>query len=402
MTTAAGTEVTERASSPLELLFDLTYAVAVGVAADHFAELVEAGSLGDATIGFVFAMVAILVSWINYSWFASAFDTDDWFHRACTMIQMVGVIILALGLPATFASIVDGSFVDIRLLVTCYVVMRIAMVALWLRTGRRETAFRRVARRNVFALAAVQIAWITLAAAEIPLGPTIAVVLVLGVAELVVPMVAQGGAAGTPWHPLHIADRYRAFAIITLGEGVVGTVASSGGILGGRETMDTQTAVVVVAGIGITFAVWWIYFSVPFGELLTHRPTRGYLFGYGHIPVFIAIAAIGAGLRVTGNALAGHTTLGHAGVTATVALPVAVYLLAVGNLAVFLGRTARWVRVVTPAITDAIALGAIGFAAAGLPLEWALIVVMVAAFITVAGWEASVRSEDATPIGPGG
>jgi low temperature requirement protein LtrA len=398
--TAAEIEVTERSSSPLELLFDLTYAVAVGVAADHLADLVEVGNVGDATMGFVFAMTAILVSWINYSWFASAFDTDDWFHRICTMIQMVGVIILALGLPATFSSIAEGTFVDIRLLVTGYVVMRVAMVALWLRTARREPSFRRVADRNVVALVAVQLAWIALAVAEIPLGPAIAVVVILGVAELIVPVVAQGGAAGTPWHPLHIADRYRAFAIITLGEGVIGTVASSGGILGGRETIDAQTAIVVVAGIGITFAVWWIYFSVPFGELLVGRPTRGYLFGYGHIPVFISIAAIGAGLRITGSALSGHTSISHAGVTATVALPVAIYLLAAGNLAVLLGRTMRWVRIVTPAITDAIALGAIGLAAAGLPLEWALIAVMLAAFITVAGWESSLRSVEALADSP--
>jgi len=389
--TAGETELSERSSSPLELLFDLTYAVSVGVAADHFAELVEAGNLGDGTMGFIFAMVAILVSWINYSWFASAFDTDDWFHRACTMVQMIGVIILALGLPATFASISDGTFVDIRLLVTGYVVMRVGMVALWLRAARQRPDHRRVAHRNVVVLVGVQVAWIALAVAEVPLGPAIVVVVVLGVAELIVPVVAQGGAADTPWHPLHIADRYRAFAIITLGEGVVGTVASSGGILGGRVTIDAQTAVVVVAGIGITFAVWWVYFSVPFGALLVDRPTRGYLFGYGHIPVFIAIAAVGAGLRVTGSALSGLSSLGHAAVTATVAVPVAIYLLAVGNLAVLLGRSARWVRIVTPAITDSIALGAIGLAAAGLPLEWALIVVMVAMFITVAGWEWSIR-----------
>ena len=47
------------------MLFDLTYAVAVGVAADQLADLVEVGNIGDGTMGFVFAMVAISVSWIN-------------------------------------------------------------------------------------------------------------------------------------------------------------------------------------------------------------------------------------------------------------------------------------------------------------------------------------------------
>ena len=36
---------------------------------------------------------------MNFSWFASVYDTDDWIYRLTTMLQMVGVIVLALGLP---------------------------------------------------------------------------------------------------------------------------------------------------------------------------------------------------------------------------------------------------------------------------------------------------------------
>lgn len=398
-------EISERSSSALELLFDLTYAVSVGVAADQLAELVASNQIGSGIIGFVFGMVAILVSWINFSWFASAFDTDDLFHRMCTMIQMIGVIVVALGLPTAFKSIVDGPFVDIRILVTGYVIMRLAMIALWMRTARREPAYRTIAHRNAAALVVVQIGWIALAIAEIPLGPTIVAVLILGVAELAVPVFAQGRAEGTPWHPLHIADRYSAFAIITLGEGVVGTVASSSGILGGRVTIDAQAVLLIVAGIGITFAAWWIYFCVPFGRLLVARPARAYVFGYGHIPVYIAIAAIGAGLRVVGRELEGSASLDRAEVTATVALPVLLYLLAVGNLAAWLGWGVRRIRVVTPAITGAFILGAIAAAAAGLSLEAALIIVMGATMVTAIGWELSNAynphvPSGAQPLGP--
>ena len=44
-------------------------------------------------------MFAVVWAWINFTWFASAYDTDDWVYRVMTMVQMVGVIILALGLP---------------------------------------------------------------------------------------------------------------------------------------------------------------------------------------------------------------------------------------------------------------------------------------------------------------
>jgi low temperature requirement protein LtrA len=37
--------------------------------------------------------LAISWAWINFSWFASAYDTDDWIYRLTTMLQMVGVIV---------------------------------------------------------------------------------------------------------------------------------------------------------------------------------------------------------------------------------------------------------------------------------------------------------------------
>jgi hypothetical protein len=47
-----------------------------------------------------------------------------------------------------------------------------------------------------------------------------------------------------------------------------------------------------MAGPG-RLALWWTYFTTPFGELLASRPRRGYHFGYGHIPLLMAIAATG-------------------------------------------------------------------------------------------------------------
>lgn len=88
-----------RAVTPLELLFDLTFVVAVGTAANHFAELLAEGHPAEAVAAFALAMFGISVAWINFSWFASAFGTDDWLHRVLTMVQMCGVVVFSLGLP---------------------------------------------------------------------------------------------------------------------------------------------------------------------------------------------------------------------------------------------------------------------------------------------------------------
>ncbi len=58
---------------------------------------------------------------MNYTWFASAYDTDDWVFRLATMVQMVGVIVLALGLPQMFESIDHGDTLDNGVMVAGYV-----------------------------------------------------------------------------------------------------------------------------------------------------------------------------------------------------------------------------------------------------------------------------------------
>src|SRR3712207_3424897 len=82
-------------------------------------------------------------AWINFTWFASAYDTDDWVFRLATMVQMFGVLVLALGLPEMFASVDEGDVVDNRVMVAGYVVMRVALVFQWLRAARQDPARRR-------------------------------------------------------------------------------------------------------------------------------------------------------------------------------------------------------------------------------------------------------------------
>src|ERR1043165_1504183 len=100
-----------RTATPLELLFDLTFVVAFGTAADELAHFLAADHVWDGIVGFAFATFAVSWAWINFSWFASAYDTDDWIYRLTTMVQMVGVLILALGLSDMFESLLHGGHV---------------------------------------------------------------------------------------------------------------------------------------------------------------------------------------------------------------------------------------------------------------------------------------------------
>jgi low temperature requirement protein LtrA len=118
-----------RSATPLELLFDLTFVVAFSIAGNEFAHLVAEGHYGSALAGFALAMFGVCWAWINFSWFASAYDIDDWFYRILTMVQMVGVAVFSLGIPDMFKSVDAGGLFDGKVIVGGYVIMRLAMVA---------------------------------------------------------------------------------------------------------------------------------------------------------------------------------------------------------------------------------------------------------------------------------
>src|ERR1700758_1863828 len=162
-----------RVATPLELLFDLTFVVGLGTAASEFARALSAHHIGSGLAGFVFATFAVWWAWVNFSWFASAYDTDDWVYRLTTMVQMAGVIILALGLPQTFASIEEGRHIDNRVMVAGYVVMRVAMVAQWLRAAKQDPAHRPACQTYAVTVSVAQIGWVGLIFADTSVGVTL-------------------------------------------------------------------------------------------------------------------------------------------------------------------------------------------------------------------------------------
>src|SRR6185312_11198096 len=80
---------------------------------------------------------------------------------------------------------------------------------------------------------------------------------------------------------------------------------------------------------GLTFGMWWSYFVLPSGDVLHHHRERSFGWGYGHMPLFAAIAGTGAGLHVAGYYLEHETHLGSVATVLSVAVPVAVYVLMV-------------------------------------------------------------------------
>ena len=377
-----------RASTPLELLFDLTFVVAVGQAANLFAHSVFEGHTWTGLIAFAIGVFAIVWAWINFSWFASAFDTDDWVFRVVTMVQMVGVCIAALGLPNLFHSIDEGGHVDNRILVIGYVIMRLAMVSQWLRAARQAPEHRACSLAYATWICAAQVGWVALAIANLALVPTLLVIVVLNFVEFLGPWRAEhlsGG--GTPWHAEHIAERYSLFAIIALGEGVVGTVAALSSVEDAAGGITSDVLLVGAAGIALTFGMWWTYFTVPSGEVLSVHRERGFVWGYGQVVVFAAIIATGAGLHVAALRLEDDTHISALGAVLCVAVPVGLYVISIlGVYSLLVGEFDTfhiWVTVGTILVLA----GAVLMAAAGVRMPLCLVVVAASLLVPVIGYE---------------
>lgn len=372
-----------RAATPLELLFDLAFVVAFGTAANELAHALAADHVISGLVAFAFATFAISWAWINFTWFASAYDTDDWLYRLATMVQMVGVLVFALGLPAMFASVDHGDTLDNDVMVWGYVVMRAAMLFQWWRAHRHDPDRRPAHRVYMVSIATAQVLWCLTAIIDLPVTTTFVVMIAPFLIELGGPFYAERRLGGTPWHPHHIAERYGLMVIIALGEGMIGTMASLTAL--GGLTLDI--ALLALAGTAMTFGMWWTYFVLPHGEILHARRERSFGWGYGHMPLLGAIVAVGAGLHVAAYYLDHHTKLSLVATVLTVVVPLAFYVLALYVFYAVISRSTDPFHLLLIALSIAFLVAPVAMAANDVGMVWCLLVLSLTPWVTVIGYE---------------
>jgi low temperature requirement protein LtrA len=326
---ARNTEELHRVSTPLELLFDLCFVVAVSQAARELNDSLSVNDFRTGIVGFLAVFFAIWWAWVNFTWFASAYDTDDLAYRLLTFVQIIGVLILAVGVPAAFLHS------DFTVITIGYVVMRIALVTQWLRAASGEPSGRSAARRYAAAIALVQIGWV--ARLFLPHVAGEIAFLVLALAEMLVPAWAEHGGRGTAWHPQHISERYGLFTLIVLGECVgAATVAMQSATSSGLSAPQVGVA---AGGLLLIFELWWWYFEHPSEEGLRESRNSAFLWGYAHYAVFGSVAALGAGLEVALESTRRGSEVSPTTAGVTIAICLAVYLVTTGAVQVRLNPT---------------------------------------------------------------
>jgi low temperature requirement protein LtrA len=325
---ARSTRETHRSATPLELFFDLSFVIAIARITAALSHRIADGEALTGIVPFVQVAFAIWWAWMNFTWFASAYDNDDALHRLLTMLQMAGVLVLAAGV----SSALDHG--DYRGITVGYLIMRVGLVALWLRAAIACPDGRWTALRYAAGVAALEVGWVlrlVIAEQQVLSGTgLLAAFGVLVAAEITVPWWAERSRRSDPtsWHPHHIAERYGLFTIILLGESLfavsVGVrTAIAQGLAHG------EVAVVAAGGFVLTMSLWWRYFLDRPGDGLACARHRSFWWGYGHFGIVAALAALGAGLEVAAGHTLGHAAASSLAVGLAVAVPVATFFVVV-------------------------------------------------------------------------
>ncbi|MEF2977354.1 low temperature requirement protein A [Subtercola sp. YIM 133946] len=368
-----------RVASSLELFFDLVFVIAVGLAATTLHELEGDGHLWSGVGAYLMVFFAIWWAWMNFTWFATAFDNDDWLYRLTTIAQMAGVLVLAAGVPTGME---HGDFTAVTF---GYVIMRLAMVSQWIRVAVNSPEYRATALRYAAGITVVQVAWVL----RLLLPPEVGVAsfLVLVLAEVMVPIWAEQKNV-TPWHNHHIAERFGLFTLVVLGEGLLG---SANAIIDGLQDAEhvLPLALLAACGLIITAAMWWIYFAVPQHDHFTNL-RQSLVTGYTHSVIFAAAGAVSAGIEVAVALQSGTTELSPVESAGALTIPVAVFVLAVWALAIRpAGR--RVPNILIP--VGAVLVGLSAFTPWALATATVLLVAIVV--VVVAGVQPHVPAEGA-------
>jgi low temperature requirement protein LtrA len=288
-------EATDRESSvtPLELFFDLVFVLALTQVTAYLADHLTA----EGVVRGVLLVALLWWSWTGYAWLGNVVRADEGIVREVMLASMATMLIFALAIPEAFDDLPGGLYGPVVVPV-CYMLFRLLHLAMFWIVSRHDPGLRNQVMRFT---PSVLVATLILLGAAGTTGTTQTVLWALAlVADYVGTLL--GGASG--WRlpsARHFAERHGLIVIVALGESIV---AISVGI--GQLAISWPIVVGALLGLGVSAALWWIYFDVtsPMAERAlaaepdADRPRLARdAYSYLHLPLIIGIVLLALGLK---------------------------------------------------------------------------------------------------------
>jgi low temperature requirement protein LtrA len=309
-----------RASTPLELFYDLIFVVAI---ASLSVELHHAISnwhhVGHAVWMYFFLFFCIWWPWNTYTWFASGYDTNDAQFRVASFAQMIGAIIIAVGVKPAF---LDNNFLTMMI---GYITMRIPYILMWFKVAYDDAKSRPIALQYAIGVLIIQIAW----SLSILYFDNWYIFIALVLFEMLVPYIAERSTdkgINTKYHFAHIEERMGLMTIIVLGESILAAAYAFENVM---KYFSADSLMLATGAILILFSMWWLYFDdASMGdELASDKKT--FIWSYGHYFVFGFATAVGALLSVNVDVLINNANIGKDLAVLGLAIAIFGYLVAV-------------------------------------------------------------------------
>lgn len=270
----------------LELFHDLAFVAAIASVAHELSNI----DLFNGALAFVMLFIPVWWAWLGDAIYNNRYDPQDHTHEILTLLQMFGIIGLAI-----FAH--DGLGAGFTGFALSFTVVRGILAFLNYRIGKHNKEERGVAFFLAGTIVLSQLFWISAIFADGPLRFTLA-----GIAlaiELLAPLLNARQQQQAYLNASHLSARFGFFIIIMLGEivtAVVRSVVDVGPTT--RELFLGATAII------IGFAIWWIYFEndtgprviinffTPKGKLEKKNILSGYTWVYAHLPLAMGLMAM--------------------------------------------------------------------------------------------------------------
>jgi low temperature requirement protein LtrA len=279
--------------TPLELFFDLVFVLAITQCTALMAHHPTWSGLAQGLL----VLGMLWWAWTGYSWLTSVIDPEEGAVRLVIFGAMAALLLVSLCVPEAFG--------DLALpFALIYGVVRSAQIALFMLASPEDDALR----HSVLGLAAsTAVAVVLLATASLfdglAQGALWALALFLDMAG---PYFF--GSEGWKLMPEHFAERHGLIVIIALGESIVAIG------VGASHSLDLAIGTAAVLGVGLTAAMWWIYFDIvaivsgrrlaeaEVGKAQNEMARDSY--SYMHLVMVAGIVLVALGLK---------TTIGHTG-----------------------------------------------------------------------------------------
>ncbi len=332
--TADGHHRDERRASTLELFFDLVVAGAVGQLAGALQEHPALGALAR------FAMIFIPIwwLWVQLSFYADRHEARNTAYRGAYLTAIL--LCAALGVSAARALAGDAAG-----FIIAFALVRALQLVLYAGARRHLPATRRLYGRYLVFFGIGGALWLSSLTVAAPVQYTFWAAGLLADATGALAIRLPG--SRVPLNTFHLADRFRIFVLIVLGESVARLISAAT-----VRPWSVPLAVVLAAAL-ITLAALWLAWLTAADREALDGPAAIARFTAANLPLVAGIAAASAGLHIAVLAADGAATIGT-GPRAALYGGVSVCLLATTILPS--GKMTGWRRAVRLA-TSAAAMG---------------------------------------------